>query len=436
LRTVLYSTYNSINDHIFQGVATLASHELSSGSTAQPVGFLGGKSGASIRSKSDIPKAFLRKERGTDIIVLGFRKDENWQKDLTYAVLEHFWPAIEWGDLTVKVGSEEISKKNLSRLLERFSGEEDFTAYWYYQSYKKPTNTFKEGLDFLKNVNLYLAAGDNDMPKRVAMVRRTGMIIFAKPFRSLVSFCGVFVCRNETGNRLLRKMEPPRHDFWDPNHPEKGQNKPIESEYSHFIRECIRKLAPLDEATTISIPGLNKFLPDDEDSPEDAFDEGQESRGEGYERRPLPDKIPGRKLDTQPAPAISEEGGGEGPGGGGGKGSGRSADGSKVGSEGKPGIPIRYRTFATDISMGTYLVTLRPEEKFNKKVKVAVWLVGDDQRSLAEIQSARLPNGIRVAVNPGGLLGPLQLASSVPLKIEVRLREPLRVAMEITAHEA
>jgi hypothetical protein len=45
-------------------------------------------------------------------------------------------------------------------------------------------------------------------------------------------------------------------------------------------------------------------------------------------------------------------------------------------------------------------------------------------------------NGMRIQVNSGGLLGPVQLASSAPLKIEVQLREPIPVAMEVTAHEA
>jgi hypothetical protein len=54
------------------------------------------------------------------------------------------------------------------------------------------------------------------------MVRKTGMVVFAKAFRSVVPFCGIFICKNEVGNKLLRDMEPPRHDVWDPDHPEKG----------------------------------------------------------------------------------------------------------------------------------------------------------------------------------------------------------------------
>jgi len=432
MRTVLYSTLNDDGEHVFQGVATLASHALPSGATAQPTGYLGLKNGASVRSKSEIPSTFIRKQRGTDIIVLGFPSGPAWQKDLLYAVLEHFWPAIEWGDLTVSVGEEKISPADLPKLMEQFSGEEDFTAHLYYQAYKNPSNQFNEKLPELKSVSLYLSAGDADMPKRVAMVRKTGMVIFAKPFRSVIPFCGVFVCKNETGNKLLREMEPPRHDTWDADHPEKGANKPTESEYVHFIRECVKELAPLDDSKVLTLPGLNRFLPDDDDTPEEAFDTAPQSKGESHDRSPLPEKIPGKTMESRRAGFA---GGTEGGGGNGGGGGGGNRGGGGGGDHGKPSIPIQYRTYAMN-GEGVYMVTVRPEQKTSQKVKIALWLVGDDQRSVAEVKSARLPNGKNLRISSGGLLGPLQLPSGSPLQIEVRLQEPLRVAMEVSAHEA
>lgn len=287
MRTVLYSTRTTDGEYVFQGVAMLASHELPSGATGQPTGYLGGKKGVSVRSKREIPRIFLRKRRGTDIIVLGFPVGPSWQRDLVYAVLEHFWPAIEWGDLTVSVGDQRVTHQSLPKLLEQFSGEEDFTAHLYYQAYKNASNSFTQNLPELKSVSLFLLAGDAEMPKKVAMVRKTGMVIFPKAFRSVIPFCGVFVCKNETGNRLLREMEPPRHDMWDADHPEKGLNKHIESEYAHFIRECIKELAPTDDSKVLSLPGLNRFLPDDDETPEEAFDAPPESKGESHDRSPL-----------------------------------------------------------------------------------------------------------------------------------------------------
>ncbi len=457
MRTVLYSTYNKDREHVFQGVAMLASHRLPGGSTAQPTGYLGGKNGESLRTKSEIPGRFFRSKMGTDIFVLGFPAERTWQKDLVYSVLENFWPAIDHDELTITVGDEEISSKNLSEMLARFSGEEEFTAHLYYKAYKEASYSFQEELSKLKRVSLYLSTGDNDLPKRVAMVRKTGMVIFAKPFRSVIPYCGVFICRNEVGNKLLRDMEPPRHDVWDLDHPEKGANKPVEAEYLHFIRDRIKGLLPADDAKTITVPGLSRFLPDDDDSPEEAFEGTEEQKSESAERTLLPEKIEGKRMDPrrqamQPDRRAAGEGeeetegegtdspgnGGGGNGGGGTNGGGGGKrKGTSGGEQAKPTIPIRYRTFATDLAAGVYAVTIQLEQKSSKTADLSMWAVGDDQRAPIEIQSARQRDGKEIPVKGAGVLGPLVLPGNKgSMYIEVRLREALPLAMEVVAHEA
>jgi len=468
LRTVLYSTFNTNEEHIFQGVATLVSHNHSQGGISQQTGFLGGPSGASVRSMSQIPPKFCRLQHGTDVIVLGFPASDNWQNDLIYSVLDNFWPAIHFEDLEVKVGDVIIKKDNLQLLLEKFSGQEGFTANLFYQAFTKPTHKFAVALPSLKEATLYLMAGEAELPKCIAMVRKTGMKIFEKRFRSIIPFCGVFMCRNDEGNKLLREMEPPRHDVWDADHPEKGANRKIESEYVHFLRDCIKKLTPVDESKVISIPGLNRFLPDDDETPEESFDgtlkEGY--RQETPQRSPLPEKIPGRKVDARakpmqpdhlkPADADSEtedgedegtgqgagkgkettDGDGRGAGGGKETGNAGGAGGAQGGANSKPSIPIRYRTYAQNSATGVYTVTVIPEQQPDSDAMLVISTVGDDQKAPAEIKSARLSSGGDIAVSGIGILGPLKLTNCGPVKLEIVLVEPLRVAMEVTAHEA
>lgn len=458
MRTVLYSTHNKDKEYVFQGVATLVTHMLANGSIAQATGYLGGARGQSVREKEEIPPRFLRTKMGTDIIVLGFPGGVTWQKDLTYSVLENFWPAIEWEHLVVKVGDEEISRKNLRELLERFSPEPEFSAHQYYRAYKEANYTFAEELPTLGDITLYLSSGDDDLQKKVAMIRKTGMVIFLKPFRSAMPFCGVFICRNDTGNRLLRDMEPPRHDIWDPDHPEKNANRKTEWEYVHFIRESIKNLMPTDDSKVIAVPGLSRFLPDDDDTPEESFEgEAEQTKTEGVDRSPLPEKIQGRKIDPKRSPMQpdnkrpgEDEGETEGEGGfipegtGGGGGGSGDGDGGKggqgrggsQGDQSKPAIPIKFRTFATNLAAGVYSVTVQSEQKTLKNATLAIWTVGDDQKAAAEIVSARM-GGKEVPVKAGGQLGPVILPSNRgSLRMEIKLKEPLLVAMEVSAHEA
>jgi hypothetical protein len=459
LRTVFYSTYNKDREHIFIGVAMLVSH-LADGVKLQATGYLGGKHGTSVRNKSEIPSQFLRTKMGTDIILLGFPKANSWQKDLVYSVLENFWPAIEFGDLVVTVGDMQINSANLSELLTSFSGEEGFSAHEYYKAYKDASLTFSEELTNLKDVTLYLSSGENDLPKRVAMVRKPGMVVFTKRFQSVVPFCGVFLCRNDIGNKLLRDMEPPRHDDWDPDHPEKGDNKKIESEFVRFIRDSIRNLLSSDDTKVIFVPGLSRFLPDDDETPEDSFEGGEDRKDESTDRSRLLEKIEGKKIDprrtsakpdhVKPGEGIDDvegggadlfpEGGGSGGGGGGeggGEGgTGKEGKGGPQGEESKPTIAIRYRTFATNVDSGVYALTVQTEDKTAKDATLSIWTVGDQGKAPAEISSARQKDGKTIPVKGAGVLGPLVLPNKKGiLHLEIKLREPLRLAMEVAAHE-
>lgn len=469
LRTVLYSTSTPDGEHVFQGVSTLVSHKLQDGSTAQPTGFLGGNNGESIRASKDIPQEFRRNGCGLDIIALEYPAASSWQTDLMYSVLDNFWPAIDFGDLIVTIGDlTTIDKSNLPALLNEYSAQEGFTAHLFYKAYKSPSQDFHECLPQLREASMYLSAGDVDLPKRVAMVRKTGMVIYQRGYwRSALPFCGVFLCRNDNGNRLLREMEPPRHDAWDSDHPERGANKKLEAEYIGFIRECIRKLLSVDDSKVVSIPGLNRFLPDDDETPEETFDAGESnSKDETHDRSPLPEKINGRRIDPsrkskQPDDSKPEgdeeeteagegEGTGNGPskgendtdggqgGAGGGKGDGDAGSelGGKGGAQSKPSVPVRYRTFAKNADNGLYVLLVARQEKGAAPVNLFVSTVGDDQKAPAEVKSARLVDGTPVPVGGAGVLGPVQIEAEETLRIEVELSEPVRVAMEVAAHEA
>lgn len=467
LRTVFYSTLTD-EGCAFQGVSTLVSHQLPDGAIAQPTGFLGGDRGESIRIPDQIPAKFRRSECGLDIVVLEYPASDSWKDDLIHSVLDNFWPAIDFGDLVVTVGDQTIDRSNLPRLLTEFSGQEDFTAHLFYQAYKAPTQRFDENLPTLKESSLFLLAGDVDLPKRVAMVRKTGMVIYQRGYlRSLLPFCGVFLCRNDEGNRVLREMEPPRHDAWDPDHPERNANKKVEVEYMGFIRECIRKLVPVNDSKVISIPDLNRFLPDDDETNEESFDAGDsQSKTETPDRSPLPQVIPGRKIDPRrqrmqpdkskpegqddetetgegegtgggPGTKENEGDGGTGGGGGGvGDGSADKGEGGKGGLHSKPALPVRYRTFAKDIVRGAYSVLVALEGSGSKSVNLVVSTVGDDQKALADIASARTQNGAELPIAGPGMIGPISLSAEGVHRIELTLAEPIRVAMEVSAHEA
>ena len=299
------------------------------------------------------------------------------------------------------------------------------------------------------------------LPKRLAMVRKTGMVIYQPHFRALVPYCGVFLCRNEAGNRLLRDMEPPRHDDWDPNHPEKNANRKTFSEFTSFIRDCIQKLAPADNDKVLAIPDLSQYLPDDDESPEESFDGEDLSNLESFQRQPEVRKITGRKIDnsrrqTQPddgRPADGEldtdqPGGAETGENGAGDGTNGGGQGAKPGTvepkkglhdgkNGKPAIPIRGRVYAKNLATGVYTVIAEPLKPVKGEVLLSLKAIGDDATgSIVRIALAHGDDGGELQTPRPGVVGPVRFSGKKRLLVLVTLVEPRKLAMEVEAHEA
>ena len=129
MRTVLYSTLTKNRTHAFQGVAKLVTHEHPAGGVAQHIGYLGEKTGSSIRNAKPIPCAISRTKPGTDVIILGYNAEDSWESDLIFSVLENFWPAIHFGDLEVEVNEKKINSRNLEKLLTEYSTDSEFDAH-------------------------------------------------------------------------------------------------------------------------------------------------------------------------------------------------------------------------------------------------------------------------------------------------------------------
>jgi hypothetical protein len=469
LRTVFYSTFNKDGERIFQGVARLVTHENAEGERVQATGLFGGESGASVRDVSLIPSGFGREVAGTDIFVLGYQASENWEMDMTQSVLENFWPAIHNGALTVEIAGTIIDKERLPELMDKFSAEKGFGAHFYYRACVLPeSRTFTTTLKHLGDVSLQLLPGDFGLPKKIALTRQTGMVIQPKAFRSLIPFSGYFVCANDTGNARLRDMEPPRHDSWNKDLPERNSGKKALDELFDWMRDCIEKLRPSDDSKVISIPDLYKFLPDDDESEQPELDAQPEGTLAEETTDTTPSKLPIHTRAISRTPTVVEtdsqqidetgseitETKGDEPTGGGGVGEGTGGDGgtgegapvgeghgqtSEAGGTGgkKPKQPIvlRWRAFMSDAASGTYSLVVVPE--VTKEGLLAIFAVGDDaRREPISLNAAKTTDGEPLAIENLNRITGLALKKDEPLRLTISLKEPDKLALEVLAYEA
>ena len=264
LRAVFYSSINETGEPVFQGKSRLVSHYDDDQDVRQGVGFYGIDGHRSIRDAVLIPDVFKRKERGTDIFVIGYMTEGDWLEKLIKPILYNFWLTIHHGDLevTIKDGHETtISKATLMKdLAEHDCGN----ARFFFEAVTNPTKTFEEkDLQHFGNVSFFVRK-QPDYPSEVMMVRKPRMLVRERPFRALREpYAGVLVCADDRGNDLLRELEPPAHDRWDKaRHPD---GEVALRELDQFIRSSLKSMTEAVSGELQDIPGLDRYLPDSED---------------------------------------------------------------------------------------------------------------------------------------------------------------------------
>ncbi len=337
-RTVFYWTcYEKDGDRIerCQGKSVLMSHR---GHSTQGTGFYGVKEGCKEIPSEKIPGSLklVGRPYGTSILVFGPKLDSNWRREVASSVLENFFYAIEKDMLNVMIEPEddeeifEINSDNLEKHFQKYiTGQDDFEegdfsslaqakTFWQISSGK-----FSDGVkEFNRQDNdfghckLWIKV-DKDLPSRVGLVRRTGMLITDQQkklthFQGYQDFAALCFFEDPTGNELLRRMENPTHDQFEPNWllgdkvevGEKALKRIVK-----WIRDMIRELAfTSSTGQTTLLPELAKLLPDY--YPDEEFEDSSDSAEEGepgFAERVTIKLKPIRRSVMTPLPIFDEE---------------------------------------------------------------------------------------------------------------------------------
>jgi hypothetical protein len=441
-RTVFYGTRTEGGDVAFQGVSRLVSHKNSEGRLTQGTGFIGnydvaGADGgeplfSAIRDEPKIPPIFKRSEPGTDIWIIGYRSGAEWSDDLIRSILSNFWPAIHRGQIEFRVGTKLITKDNLADLIAQHAGQEEFDAHHFFKAALNQPIT--KTLRHTGTCELYLTASSPDLPRKILMARKTGMRIYDyQPKACRVPFSGMLICTDAEGNKLLRKLEPPKHNVWDPKRTDDDSGKKALEEIKLWIREEVKKLNPLFSGNSFNENEVAKYIPDQSEDPNDlpqqevgpSHEEDLEPKPESKELTPDVVKakpiipIPGTQKGGGRKPPETPGGGDGGGGGGGGDGDGEKP-GIESGDQQEDDLPeIMVRSYRAGTGE-EYDLVLRCDKDF--KGKLSVQAVGEGLQDPVTLLSADLKDGSgqKLKVTNNAIEG-LQLTASTPLRIAVKL---------------
>lgn len=289
MRTVVYVSKASDNpDPVLASTARFASFKDGESQWRQSTGHLTAEGEDDLRYPRGIAKLGQftpRTQNGTDVYVLDYRGAANDSALLSVkrSAAENFWAAIHEGALVVR-GSSQSGDWVLSTdtLEAELRGDERLASSTLPFYSARTEGTLVAGkLAQVGNVELYVKL-DNlpDNMHFVQFMRKPLMKVQNYEQRG-VAVAAVFVCRDDKGNELLRRIEPPAHDRWNDRGPR--SNAAAVHEIRAFVRTEIRKLIPEQLGETAEIRGLARFLPTPTRGPQIGGERGVDQEGAGPE---------------------------------------------------------------------------------------------------------------------------------------------------------
>jgi uncharacterized membrane protein YgcG len=304
LRTIFVTTVYEERGQFFQlsqGKSILISHERES-ELRRGVGYCGKveKCRPVDGAFNNFPKWLLRNSneakfkeyKGSTLSILGFDDIKNWEEFIAASIAQNFFGAIAKGTLVVEVNDcyilnqdsiHDFFEKELVReaikpyknqpakfdncktYLAAITGDDGIKGFRLEQSEMRQ----------LGSSHLKLLVAEN-MPKKICVLRN-GMFITdnmnkLRRFNDYKDFVGVFECLSTKGNELLRAMEPPRHNEFEPDRlptrEEQAKGRKALNEIAKWIKDILAKNAKDEPSEVTSIDELKSLF-------------GEEGEGEG-----------------------------------------------------------------------------------------------------------------------------------------------------------
>ena len=471
LRTVFVSTVfrEEGNEQYFQytqGKAILMSHDRAD-KRYQAIGFWGVKDRCQpvIGQEDSLPLWLTRAKHdeklqdviGTKLIVLGFDEPEGWQESLAASIAENFFGAIKTEKLEVQIQNkynitsyslEEIfSNSDIKKSIEQDDDEPDRfeNSHSYYECLSNHEDSFLETHQnkILGHCEMKLIVREG-LPKKVCFLRN-GMFITdtlsvpgLKNFSDFKDFTAVIQSRDDKGIELLRAMEPPLHNNFEPNRlttaEEKAKGQKALIELARWIRDMLRRRAKDEISEVTRLDELKDFFADDtEDGKGNGIEEINPTGAILIKAKPIkranPKLVSKGDDDSEKGDKEGGEGGGGDDGAGGGDGNGGKGDAGNGGGGGggkiKPAAPIENpRALITESNKRR--ISFTPLSDGNYEISLAE--VGADSEYPLNINKST--TGV---VRNGKII--IEAKKGVRNSMEIELSEHFDGALKVLAHE-
>jgi len=465
LRAIFYSTLDKKGQYLFQGKSLLGSQYVGDPKKeTQGAGFYGLTADVNpIDERGHIDPFYQREKIGTDLFIMGFKEDADWDAKIIIAVLKNFFPALDQEKLVVVVGGKTLKKVGLKKMIAEYTSDkykaikEAKNLSEYFEAY-----TAEEGGEnklIVQNIPDIKGMGavkirtfeKEGFPKIDVYYRDSGMIIEEKKHGGTITCISMVEIKGKDLSEFLRKIENPAHDTWEPARNTK--NVGLASEVLKSIREAVKEtrneLMEDEGKSEVDFIGMENFLPEDIDH----VDEIDNDLINEKINKPAPIEMKKIKNKKNAHKVINDEDdfgddggsgggdgeGGDGEGGGGGSGDGEGGDGEGGNNEGKKKPKYtkyslnKIRVIETSQPGNIIVITSSGEDKLVYLELVAA--AEDGTMHELKIEKA-LWQGSEVSVNrDNNFIGPIDLKAGEEIKLHVFLEDKERMALGVDAHE-
>ena len=209
-----------------------------------------------------------RTEPGTDVYIIGYSAaaDDPKLEQIRDAMIDNFMAAIMRGYLVVRGITDGnrgwiLDSDNLKRAIDTIPDSERRIVMQAFRNALLQPPVI--GTDTrLGEMKLYINIDDS-------LPRKLNTIVMRKPLMKVrtytntsitAKYAAVLECSSPQGNRILRGMEPVRHDDWQAAR-DKTNGKTVLHSIKKFILEELRKRVRRELGDEITIKGLNTLLP-------------------------------------------------------------------------------------------------------------------------------------------------------------------------------
>jgi hypothetical protein len=86
------------------------------------------------------------------------------------------------------------------------------------------------------------------------------MLIYKDSSYIYKGYCGLFICDDEEGNEILKKLENAKHNEWNAGNWDNPKASQAIKAYKNFLQECVNDFTEVEQGLDISIPELDRLL--------------------------------------------------------------------------------------------------------------------------------------------------------------------------------